>query len=117
MPKTQISIKLDSDLLHRIDKLAADVGVTRTAIIEQALNNDLSEQESFHKSLENPLMRGIHEKLTSPAVLRALAKLAQQDMTDEDIQQIVNRGPRQREAAKSRAASKKQSKKNREDAL
>lgn len=107
MAKTQISIKLDSDLLARIDKLASDVGITRTAVIEQAVKNDLPEQESFHKSLENPVIRAMHEKLTSPGVLRMLAKLAQTDMSDEEITEIVEKGPRQREAARARRAEKK----------
>lgn len=105
-PRTQISIKLDSDLLERIDKLASDVGITRTAVIEQAVKNDLPEQESFHKSLENPVIRAMHEKLTSPAVLRTLAKLAQSDMSDEQITEIIEKGPHQRDAAKARREQK-----------
>jgi metal-responsive CopG/Arc/MetJ family transcriptional regulator len=116
MPRTQISIKLDTDLLKRIDQFASEVGVTRTAVIEKALKNDLPEQEAYYESLENPIVRGIHQKLTSPTVLRALAKIAQQDMTDEEIREIVDKGPRQREAAKKRAATKKQGKKNMEGA-
>lgn len=112
MAKTQISIKLDSDLLERIDKLAEDVGITRTAIIEQAVQNDLPEQESFHKSLENPLMRGIHETLSSPKVLRLLARLSNGEITDEEIANIMQNAPRQRDAARARAATKKQPKRN-----
>jgi len=101
-PRTQISIKLDTDLLERIDNLASEVGITRTAVIEQAVKNDLPEQESFHKSLENPVIRAMHEKLTSPSVLRTLAKLAQTDLSDEQITEIIEKGPRQRDAARAR---------------
>jgi len=117
MSRTQISIKLDTDLLERIDKLAEDINVTRTAIIEQAIKNDLPEQESFHKSLENPIINAMHEKLTSPTVMRLLAKLAHTDMTDDEIEEIVNKGPRQRDAAKKRAESKKKAKKSMEENL
>jgi len=110
MARTQISIKLDSDLLERIDKLAEGIGATRTSVIEQAVKNDLPEQESFHKSLENPIVRGIHEKVTSPAVLRLLARMTMQDMSDAEIEEIVEKGPRQRDAARARATTKKQSK-------
>lgn len=110
MSRTQISIKLDTELLKRIDQLATDVGVTRTAVIEKAVLNDLPEQESFHKSLENPLIRGIHEKVTTPAVLRLLANMTMQDMSDEEINELVEKGPRQRDAARRRAAAKKQPK-------
>lgn len=110
MSRIQISIKLNSDLLDRIDKLAKDVGVTRTAIIEQAVENDLPEQESFHKSLENPLIRGIHEKITSPTVLRLLARLSSGEITDEEITNIMEKAPRQRDAARTRTAAKRQPK-------
>lgn len=107
MTRTQISIKLDTELLERIDKLASDIGSTRTAVIEQAVKNDLPEQESFHKSLENPIINAMHEKLTSPSVLRLLAKLAHTDMSDEEISEIVDKGPRQRNAARQRRVEKK----------
>ncbi len=107
MPKTQISIKLDADLLDRIDLLAADIGSNRTAVIEQAIKNDLPEQEAFHKSLENPLVRAIHERITTPAILRAIATLAQDDLTDEQIARIVERSPAHREAAKKRKTERK----------
>ena len=112
-PRTQISIKLDSVLLERVDKLAADVGITRTAVIERAVKNDLPEQESFHKNLENPVIRAMHEKLTSPAVLRTLAKLAQTDLSDEQITEIIEKGPRQRDAARTRQGQKKSKSKKR----
>lgn len=107
MPRIQISIKLESDLLARVDQLAVDIGVTRTEVIERAIINDLPEQESFHRSLENPVMRGIHEAVTKPSVLRILAKLTQNEITDEDIERVLKRAPEQRAAARSRVAKKK----------
>jgi len=116
MPRSQISIKLDSNLLAEVDQFAEDIGVTRTSIIEQCIKNELPRQEENYKLLANPLVRTLHEKVTSPSVLRLLAKLAQSDMTDEEIEEIVNKGPRQREAAKKRATASKQLKKNSEGA-
>lgn len=106
MPRTQISIKLEDDLLERIDRLAAAVGSTRTAVIEKAVQNDLPQQEAFHKSLENPVVRAIHERITSPGVLRLLARLADESMTDDEINAIIDRAPAQREAAKQRKADR-----------
>lgn len=106
MARTQISIKLDEDLLARIDQLAAEVGTTRTAVIEKAVENDLPQQEAFHKSLENPVVRAIHERITSPGVLRLLARLADEPMTDDEINALVERAPAQRAAAKQRKADR-----------
>lgn len=112
MSRTQISIKLDTDLLEKIDQFAEDIGVTRTSIIEQCIKNELPRQEENYRQLENPLVRAMHEKVTSPTVLRLLAKLAQTDMSDEEIDEIVNKAPRQREAAKKIGDRKKQAKKS-----
>ena len=107
MARSQISIKLDEDLLAQVDRLAADIGVNRTALIEQAIKNDLPRQEAFHKSLENPIVRAVHEQVTKPGVLRAIAKMVDAGFTDEDIDTIVEKGPRQREAAKRRVREKR----------
>lgn len=107
MARTQISIKLNDELLARIDRFAEDSGVTRTAIIEKALENDLPEQEAFARSLENPVIRAVHERITSPRVLRLLATLASADVSDAELERIIERAPEQREAAKRRVAKKK----------
>ncbi len=112
MPRTQISIKLDTHLLEQIDQFAENIGVTRTSIIEQCIKNELPRQEENYRLLENPLIRKLHQTVTSPDVLRAIAKLAQTDMSDEEIDEIVNKGPRQREAAKHMGELKKSAKEN-----
>ncbi len=106
MPRTQISIKLDDDILARIDRLAADVGSTRTAVIEKAIENDLPEQEAFHRSLENPVVRAVHAQLTRPAVLGMIAKLANERLSDSDLAALIDRAQAQRDAATERRSSR-----------
>ena len=107
MPRIQISIKLDEDLLARVDQLAEATGTNRTAVIEQAVKNDLPEQEAFQQSLENPTIRALHKQITRPALLRAIAMLANERMTDEDLAEVVERAPRQRAAVERRVAERK----------
>ena len=113
MARAQISIKLDEELLARVDQLAEDASVTRTAVIEQAIANDLPEQEAFYRSLENPVIRAIHKKITTPGMLRVLAAIVNDDLTDEEIERITERAPKQREAAVRRKSQKKASRKPR----
>ena len=110
MSKTQISIKLDTDLLGRIDQLAEDVGVTRTAIIEKALKNDVPSQEAFYRSLEDPVMRAVHSQLTKPSVLRLLARITDGGISDSEIEEITAKAPRQIEVGKRRQTEKKTTK-------
>lgn len=107
MPRTQISIKLDEALLVRVDQLAEAAGTNRTAVIEQAVKNDLPEQEAFQRSLENPAVRAIHEQITRPAVLQLLARLANERMSDEELAEVLQKAPRQREAAERRVVARK----------
>lgn len=107
MPRVQISIKLDEDLLARVDRLAEDTGYTRTAIIEQAVKADLPEREAFQRSLENPILRAIHKRITTPSVLRAIAAIADEDMTDDDLADILEHAPTRRESGKRRQVEKR----------
>ena len=107
MNRTQISIKLDTALLERIDQLAADSGVTRTAVIEKAVKNDLPSQESFNKALENPAIRALHTQLTKPGMLRLIAKLAGEEFTDAELEAMLEKAPRQRESAKRRKSARR----------
>lgn len=107
MNRTQVSIKLDAALLTRVDRLAEAAGVTRTQVIEQAITNDLPEQEAFQKSMENPAMRAIHKQITKPAVLRVLAKLANEDLSDQQLAEIMEKAPRQIETGKRRQGERK----------
>lgn len=112
MSRTQISIKLDDDLLKRVDQLAESTGTNRTAVIEMAIKNDLPEQEAFQESMENPVIRAIHKQLTTPAMLQIIAKMASKDVSQEEIEEVLDKAPRQREAGKLRQVEKKRNKQN-----
>jgi len=110
MSRTQISIKLEASLLDRVDQLAEEDGVTRTAVIERAIRQNLPRQEEFNKSLENPLVRAVHEQLSRPAVLKIIAKLANEELTDEHLEWAMSEGPKVRQAAKERRRTRKNQK-------
>jgi metal-responsive CopG/Arc/MetJ family transcriptional regulator len=107
MPRTQISIKLDEDLLARGDALAESAGANRTAVIEQDIKNDLPEQEAFQRSLENPVIRAIHKHITRPGMLQLIARLANERMSEEELAAVFEKAPRQHERAKRRVAERK----------
>lgn len=104
MPTSQISIRIDSELLGRVDALADADGLSHTAVIERAIRKDVPQQEAYNRSLENPAVRMIHEQLTRPSVLRVIAKVANEDLTDEQLDWAMNQAPKHRQAAKRRAA-------------
>ena len=112
MTRSQISIKLDSDLLDRIDDLASDVGVTRTAIIEKCLENELPNQEALYRSMENPVIRFLHKQLTRPEVLAAMVKIADGTIDPEEIRSIAHKAQRQIEVGERLQAERKQFKKS-----
>lgn len=108
MSKRPISISIETDLLDRVDRLAELRGDTRTAVIERAIRNDIAEQEEFIESLANPVVRGVHKTLTSsPTLLRIIARLVDEDMSDGDIRALMERAPRDRKAGERIKADKR----------
>jgi predicted transcriptional regulator len=116
MTKTHISIKLESDKLTRIDKLAADEGISRTAVIERMFTTSLEDQEAFNRSLENPMVRELHKRMTSsPSVIKALAKFVRQEISNEEIDSGIEQMETLRESSRKNRIDKKNKRKKSEE--
>ena len=102
--KKQITLTVDEDLVDRVDELARDEGTSRSAVIGRVLRAGLPGEEWFHRTLENPLVRALHERLTSsPGILKALAAMVDEQLSAEDIRVLKeDTGPRMRDSAKRR---------------
>jgi len=72
--KPVMSVRIDADLLRRIDALVEATGVGRADIVERCLYLGLANQEEFVRSLRHPLTGELAHLLTYPGVMRVLAK-------------------------------------------
>lgn len=69
------SIRLDEDLVKRLDALAELRAESRSALIERILKNGVDEEEQFWKAQDNPVYREVSRLLLKPAVAMAMAKI------------------------------------------
>lgn len=106
--KERITITLDAELLRRIDVVCADRHEPRSSYIERLLKDSMKEVESFRQDLENPVFRGIAKALVStPGVLTAIAKLAGNELSSEELAEIRKDMPRMIEQGRERQSTKK----------
>lgn len=113
MPKEQISIKLDGDLLARADEAARAMGWSRSAFIERAIERSLDNFDALveEMSRENPLTVAIMDRIVSdPKILKAVAGAlgAQMDTKTADLNAQVQ--PLLRAEAERRKSVRKQAK-------
>jgi predicted transcriptional regulator len=114
MARTQISIKLDSTTLERVDEAAAYLGMTRTALIEHAVERRLKELDSVVEDMaeQGELTAAVFDRLTtSPKLTRAVAAVVAKQFTEDDLQAMFDRTPKLREEAQRRRSAKQGGKK------
>lgn len=73
--KPILSVRIDADLLKRLDQMAADADVGRAEIVERCLSIGLYDQESFVAWLKGSVSGPVLQLITHPTVLKALMPL------------------------------------------
>lgn len=117
MPKRPISISLEESLIDRLDALCDLEGSTRTAIIERALHNDLPDQESYQRMLENPVLRVLQDQISrSPVLLQTIAAIMNEKLTPDQLAEVREIAREDRERAKSRVVTRRKLKEGGPDA-
>jgi len=92
----------------RLDTVAAARGEARSTVIEHVVRNGLAEEESFLRDMEDPAYRVIMELLTtSPKVLRTMATIVGEQLSEEELAEIVNKAPVQVARGKKRQQAKR----------
>lgn len=113
MARIQISIKLDEDLLRRVDEAAEYLKMTRTALIEHAVDRRLKELDGLLDDMasEGSISAKIFDRLSSnETLLHAISRVVASHLDKEDIKAMVERGPVLREEANRRKESKRAAK-------
>lgn len=107
-PKERLSFTIDPDIARKLDELADQLGESRSSIVEKAIEVYLREMDSLIESMTNPLMRALQSAMTSdPKVMRLMARMLSEHVTEEEAARIVDRAPFYREIGKRRQAEKK----------
>ena len=96
-PKDKFSISMDTELVQRLDAVAEARDEARSTVIERIVRHGLAEEESFLRDMENPVDRAIVDIVTdNPGILRTIANLVGQQLTDEQLAGLRNQAKRGR---------------------
>ncbi len=113
MPKIQISMKLDADMLVRVDEAAKWLGMSRSAFMQRSLQRTVDNLDAVveEMSADSPVTAAILDALTSNKKLAiAITKAVASEVPREQIEAGLERYPKLRAEAKRRKAAKKKRK-------
>jgi len=110
MPKEQISIKLDSDTLVSADKAAETLGLSRSALIERAIERYLANFDSMVEEMshDNIVTAAVMDRIAGDAkLLSVISKAMGKHLDDATIKFNVDLQPRLRAEADRRKLERK----------
>jgi len=109
--KSVTSIRIDLDLLARIDRVAADREQTRSQVMERICKNGIAEEERFLSVMENPVLAYLIERISRPEVMGTIAEMIGDDMDEEELERIKTAVSKQAELGRKRRGSRKRGRK------
>jgi hypothetical protein len=86
-----VSVRIDRELLKRIDSICDRAGVSRAEVIDRCLYMGLANEERFVKALATPLIGDAIRLLTPPGVIDRIFKVfgGHMDETQKKIRRNV----------------------------
>ena len=103
-----ITFSMSRQLLNRVDAIAEARGDSRSITIERLLIRELDGEEEYLQTLEIPIVRALHKLVTnSPAVLANIASMVGEQLTEEELRELIEKAPVQRKKGKERQQEKK----------
>lgn len=92
MAKEIVALRLEREMIDRIDAVAQKMGETRTEVLDRMIESKIEEFEESVESFKNPLVREVvGEVLKSPALVTVLATLVGKKVTPEKTKAFTER--------------------------
>ncbi len=110
MPRVQISIKLDEDVLRRVDEAAEVLEYTRTKFIERAVKRALDNLDSIFEEMEEDshlTAMALDFLASKKSFMKGVGRLMASEMTPEQLEEGLDSYPKLRAEADRRKAAKK----------
>jgi hypothetical protein len=98
--KPILSVRIDQQLMERIDALCDRTGVGRADIVERCVMVGLADEEQFVQWLESPVKGELINWLTHPQFVKLIIKLVGGGFEVDETQQRVKENLRSRARAK-----------------
>lgn len=104
--KPVLSVRIDQEIIDRIDKLVAETGVHRADVIERALRIGLYDQEKFVKELQGNVTGPLLQLLMNEKFLNVVYALCGDEADPNQLKAVSNiRDRMRRKKAAGRLAS------------
>lgn len=87
--KPILSVRIDQNVLDRLDELVERTGVGRAEIVERCLSVGIADQEQFVSWLESSVKGPMLSLLMHPTVLNAIISLTGSGEIDETQQKVA----------------------------
>jgi hypothetical protein len=89
-PRQQLSMSIRRSLLARIDELAAEAQMTRSAFVDALLADVIAQQSEEERFMSNPTVRAaFFNAFTAPGVMAALVESFKSEIDPDDAQQFM----------------------------
>lgn len=87
MAKIATSVRLEENLIKRLDAVAEARGQSRSELMEQILHREVKDEEKMLREMEsNPIARMLLRTLmNNPAIVKVIMKLGGEKLTDENF--------------------------------
>lgn len=106
MAKEVTTVRLDKELLDRIDRVAEARGESRSITIERMLKNEVPGEEDFIQQMEQGLMRGLARVISSaPTAANFILWLAGESVSNTQLDRRLENLRAQIERGKQRQQS------------
>lgn len=91
MAKVSVTIRLDEGFLKAIDEHAEWAGITRTEVMESALERGLADEQSFRRWYDLAGVRDLMVAVNKAGMLEALAKAFRREVDVGRMQALEHR--------------------------
>ncbi len=92
MPKETLTVRLDAELIARIDAVAEKLGESRSEVAERMILNEIDGMEESVALFDNFLIRAVvGSLLRSPKLVGAVANLVGKEVTPEKMDAFMKR--------------------------
>jgi predicted transcriptional regulator len=103
--KPILSVRIDAELLKRLDALAEEADVGRAEVVERCLTLGLADQEQLVAWLKSPIAGPVVQLISHPAIIRTLLKMIGDDVDETSVKLRANVLKRKRRGQQGRPAA------------
>lgn len=101
MAKIRITVSIEQAVVKKTDRAAKALGMSRSAFMEDALEEALTEQEAFVSMMKSPILRdAFMSTFSRPEVMRQMLKIMAQDVDGDQLEMFQEKVGKGLEAVK-----------------